>query len=308
LSCRVGEWRAADAPNVAQPHMRKDGQNVVINADAETIPAITSAAAGGIRCSLRDMLAWAQNWLVPDDRQKAWLTPEQRRPLWTPHTPMPISQLRRERDHSHFYAYGYGWRLSDVDNVWTVSHTGTLAGMYSVLTLLPDKRNGFVMLTNGNGGEARVVLNEVLLKHFTVPAEHHTVAEYADAMTRESSGPAREVPDTSAREPATLAQAQALLGVWRDPWFGEISICPRADSVRFNAAKSPLMAGQLMRVGERWLVAWDDDRIDAEAWVDVGADPKSKKNRSLTMTKVDPAADFSFDFEDLSFKRERDCE
>ena len=28
----------------------------------------------------------------------------------------------------------------------------------------------------------------------------------------------------------------------------------------------------------------------------------------LTMTKVDPAADFSFDFEDLSFKRERDCE
>jgi CubicO group peptidase (beta-lactamase class C family) len=307
LSCRVGEWRSVDVPDAAQPHMRKDGQNVVINADAETIPAITSAAAGGIRCSLRDMLSWAQNWLVPDDRQKAWLTPEQRRPLWTAHTPMPISKIRRERDHSHFYAYGYGWRLSDVDNVWTVSHTGTLAGMYSVLTLLPDKRSGFVMMTNGNGGEARVVLNEVLLKHFTAPTERHSVTEYADAMSHDASAASSEPPDTTAREPATAAQAQPLLGVWRDPWFGEISICARADAVRFNAAKSPLMAGQVMRVGERWLVAWDDERIDAEAWLNLGADPKPKK-RVLTMAKVDPAADFSLDFEDLSFKRERDCE
>jgi len=28
----------------------------------------------------------------------------------------------------------------------------------------------------------------------------------------------------------------------------------------------------------------------------------------MRMAKVDPDADFSFDFEDLSFRRERDCD
>jgi CubicO group peptidase (beta-lactamase class C family) len=307
LSCRVGEWRRDDVANAAQPHMRKDGHNVVINEDAEVIPAITSAAAGGIRCSLNDMLTWARNWLDPDEKALAWLSAEQRRPLWTAHTPMPISARRREWDHAHFYAYGYGWRLTDVDNIWNVSHTGTLSGMYSVLSLLPDKRSGFVMLTNGEGSDARTVLTEVLLKHFTSPAEHRCVAEYADAIAHEPVAPAHKAPDTSARTPLTAAQAQRLLGVWRDPWFGTVSICMRGDAVRFASAKSPLLTGTLMHVGQRVLIDWDDDRVDAEAWL-VITDDNARKPAILTMTKVDPSADFSFDFEDLSFKRERDCE
>jgi CubicO group peptidase (beta-lactamase class C family) len=236
LSCRVGEWRRDEITNTAQPHMRKDGHNVVINADTEVVPAITSAAAGGIRCSLNDMLAWARNWLDPDEKGLAWLSAEQRRPLWTAHTPMPISARRREWDHAHFYAYGYGWRLTDVDNVWNVSHTGTLSGMYSVLSLLPDKRSAFVMLTNGEGSDARTVLTEVLLKHFTSAAEHRRVAEYADAIAHEPAAPAHKAPDTSSRLPLTASQAQRLLGVWRDPWFGEASVCMRGDTVRFASA------------------------------------------------------------------------
>lgn len=303
--CRVGEFKRDDVGNVAQPHMRKDGRNVVIDADDDSVPAITSAAAGGIRCSLNDMLAWARNWLVPDAAQLAWLSAEQRRPLWTIHTPMPISQRRRDFDHSHFYGYGYGWRLTDVDGVWSVSHTGTLSGMYSMLSLLPDKRSGFVILTNGEGSDARTVLGEILIKHFTAPAEKHTVAELADAIAHEASAPTHpHAPDTSSRKPAKAEDLRQRFGIWRDPWFGDVSICARGDDVRFAAAKSPLMAGRLMQVGKRFLVAWDDDRVDAEAWVDFS----DAKAPILTMTKVDPDADFSFDYEDLSFKRERDCD
>ena len=308
LSCQVGEWRREDTPNLAQPHMRKDGHNVVINADGDTIPAITSAAAGGVRCSLNDMLAWARNWLVPTSQQLAWLDAEQRRPLWTPHTPMPISKHRREWGHTHFYAYGYGWRLADVDGVWNVSHTGTLSGMYSVLSLFPDQRNGFVMLTNGEGSEARNVLIEVLTKHFSAPAERHTVAEYADAPKQTASATANaRVPDVSARSAATVAQLQPWLGVWRDPWFGEVSLCRRDDAVRFAAAKSPLLTGRVMQLGKRYLIDWDDARVDAQAWLDFTATGKPAVPR-MTMAKVDPDADFSFDFEDLSFQRERNCD
>jgi len=50
-----------------------------------------------------------------------------------------------------------------------VAHTGTLAGMYSAVTLLPEKQVGFVFMINDEGSDARTVLNEVLVKAFTAP-------------------------------------------------------------------------------------------------------------------------------------------
>ncbi|HEX2139551.1 MAG TPA: serine hydrolase domain-containing protein, partial [Woeseiaceae bacterium] len=112
LECIVGEWRSQDVRNVAQPHRRLDGRNVVVRPDAGVVPAITSAAAGGIRCSLEAMLAWAQNWLAPTPGQLAWLSQEQRRAMWAPRTPMPISKRRRAWNNTHYYAYGFGFRLA----------------------------------------------------------------------------------------------------------------------------------------------------------------------------------------------------
>jgi hypothetical protein len=180
--------------------------------------------------------------------------------------------------------------------------------MYSVLGLFPDQRNGFVMLTNGEGSEARSVLTALMTKHFTAPAERHSVAEYADAAkkTDAAAAPTKHVPDVSARSAATVAQLQPWLGVWRDPWFGEVSICRHDDAVRFAAAKSPLLAGRVMQLGKRYLIDWDDERVDAQAWLDFSV--TGKHERTMSMAKVDPDADFSFDFEDLSFKRERGCE
>jgi hypothetical protein len=177
--------------------------------------------------------------------------------------------------------------------------------MYSALTLLPDRRSGFVLLTNGEGSDARTVLSEVLLKRFTAAAENHRVAEYADAVARDAKAPVHKAPDTSSRTPLPVAAAQRVLGVWRDPWFGKISICARDGTVRFASDKSPLLAGSLARVGQRVLIDWDDDRVDAEAWLD--PDDGAKATR-LAMAKVDPDADFSFDFEDLEFTREHDCD
>lgn len=299
--CRVGEFKRDEVGDIAQPHMRKDSRNVVIRADDAVIPAITSAAAGGIRCSLTDMLAWARNWLQPGARQPAWLTAAQRNAMWMPRTPMPIPQRRRDWDHTHYYAYAFGFRLADMDGVWTVSHTGTLTGMYSAMMLLPDSNSGFVLMINGDGDAARTVLTEVLLKHFTMPGQGRGVDGYADELARDAAAPSRSrAPDLSSRQPASVARMRPWLGVWRDPWFGEVSICEHNGAVRFKATKSPLMRGRVMRVGKRWLVDWDEDSVDAQAWLQfTGRDDGA----TLTMAKVDPDADFSFDYEDLAFSR-----
>ena len=306
LGCRVGSWRSRAGDDIAQPHMRKGDRNVVLGADGDIVPAITSAAAGGIRCSLEDMLAWARNWLAPDARQLEWLSAAQRREMWIPRTTMPVSARKRAWENTHYHGYALGFRVADSDGEWTVSHTGTLSGMYSVMMLLPDRRSGFVILINGEGSQARTVGTEAVLKSLTTPGDTRRIADYAADLARDAAAPTRSrAPDTSARVAVKPGAMRDRLGVWRDPWFGEVAICARDARVRFVAAKSPQLAGTVMQVGERALVDWDSDAADVEAWLDFGS---GERAGTLAMAKVDPDGDFSSDYEDLAFTRVRDCD
>ncbi len=61
-----------------------------------------------------------------------------------------------------------------------------------------------------------------------------------------------------------------------------------------------------MRVDQRWLVDWDDDSVDAEAWLHPPV-RAGGEGAVLTLSAVDPEADFSYDYHDLAFTRVRDC-
>jgi CubicO group peptidase (beta-lactamase class C family) len=309
--CQVGEWNRDEVGNVAQPHMRQGDQNLVIRSDEQMIPVSTSAAAGGIRCSLNDMLAWMRTWLDPNlksDRGEPWISIAQREALWAAQTPLSVGKRQREWFNTRFNAYGFGWRLSDVDGVLSVAHTGTLAGMYSALTLLPETRSGFVFLINGDAGEARVVLTAALIKQFTEPKAALPVAHYAEVLARDGQEEVNSapLPDTSSRVPARTENFAERLGTYRDPWFGEVTICANGERIVFSSAKSPRLKGDVMQVGEQLLVDWYDESTSVEAWLHF-EQPEQSQMITFTMTKVDPKADFSYDYEDLAFTRIGDC-
>jgi hypothetical protein len=150
------------------------------------------------------------------------------------------------------------------------------------------------------------VLTEVLVKHYTRRDPSLTVAHYAGLIAAEEAVRPSEqkAPDTSKRNVATVAELQSRLGIYRDPWFGEVSLCRDGKAVRLRAAKSPLLNGIVQRVGDRWLVDWDDVSVDAEAWLHFA---NAEAEPDLRMSKVDPQADFSYDYEDLAFARVRGC-
>ena len=312
--CRVGEFRRDELDNIAQPHRERDGRFSVVNRDGDVVPVSTMAAAGGVRCSLDDMLTWASMWLDPQHvgvqaDGKPWLSDAQRDAAWTAQQPMPLSARMKRWDGSHFSAYGYGWRLSDIDGTQRVAHTGTLSGMYSAMTLLPQKNVGIVVLINGDADEARTVLMQALTKHFTRPQENPGVEGYArlleDERKASATKAASRIPNTSDRKAASAAELRGKLARWRDPWFGEVSICPDLKgAVRFAAVKSPRMKGRVMASRHGWLVEWDDGAL-SEAWLHFA--PHAERSDRLTMAKLDPDGDFSDDFEDLAFDRIGDC-
>lgn len=306
--CRVGQWRIDEAGSVAAPHGRRDGEWVA-RPDGNVVADMPMSAAGGVRCGLDDMLRWVQAWLSPEGTD-GWLSAQQREAVWTSHTPMPLTVRMREWNNSHFSAYGYGWRLTDVDGTAKVSHTGTLSGMYSAVTLLPELGAGFVILIHSNASQARTVLEQTLAKHFSAPEEGRTVAYYVDALTREreaalEAGTAGLPADARApRTPARAAVLEPYLGTWRDPWFGDVAICAAGDGVRFESAKSPRLSGPVLEAAGRLLVAFDTLGADADAWLEFR---EGQAGRALSMAKVDPEADFSYDYEDLDFVRVGGC-
>lgn len=305
--CQAGAFERDRAGNVAQPHRRDGERNLIIRADPEVIPTSTSAAAGGIRCSLNDMLKWVTLLLSadmkPSPSSSPWLSPIRREELWRPQMPLFVSGRQRRWDGSRFSAYAYGWRLSDTHGALRVAHTGTLAGMYSAVTLLPERGVGFVFMINGEGSAARIVLNQTLVETL-MGLSKRTVASYADELEAERRAAPSAPNQLQAGMPVEPDSVREVLGVYRDPWFGEVSVCAREGGVQFVAAKSPRLAGTLMQVANRLLVDWRDESVDVDAWLDFSTD---QGTAVMLMTKVDPEADFSFDFEDLRFVRTGPC-
>ncbi|MGY0652496.1 serine hydrolase [Luteimonas sp. A537] len=337
--CKVGEWRVDEAGSIAAPHGWRDGAWVA-RPDGDVVADMPMAAAGGVRCGLDDMLRWTRAWLDPDTTDGAgstagagagagrghghgpWLSARQRKAAWTAHMSMPLTQRMRDWNRSHYSAYGHGWRLSDVDGTQKVAHTGTLSGMYSAVTLLPELGVGFVILINSDAGEARTVLEQALSKHFTCAASDcgpvlpgasgaglvdHYARLLAAGRSAAATGRADDAPPQPAvRQPVRTGERAHWLGRYRDPWFGEASVCVAGEGVRFESLKSPRLAGPVLRAGERLLVDFDTLGPDADAWLEfrggVGGGPPH-----LAMAKVDPEADFSYDYEDLAFERIGAC-
>ena len=108
------------------------------------------------------------------------------------------------------------------------------------------------------------------------------------------------------REPVAAGALSGRLGRYRDPWFGEATVCEADGGVRFESLKSPRLAGPVLRAGDRLLVDFDTLGADADAWLDFAAGTDGGP-ATLAMAKVDPEADFSYDYEDLAFRRIGDC-
>ena len=178
-----------------------------------------------------------------------------------------------------------------------------------MLSLLPDRKNGFVFMINGEAEDARTVLGEVLTKHFTAPERHSrrgVVCRCAGQARKRSHRTASSAPDTSAQQPAGIDALASWTGRYRDPWFGEITLCPRHGRIHFAAMKSPKLSGTVMQLGKRYLIHWDNRDVDMDAWLHHEA-AAGGQPATLRMAKLDPKGDFSSDYEDLRFQRIGDC-
>ncbi|MBT3565808.1 MAG: DUF3471 domain-containing protein, partial [Gammaproteobacteria bacterium] len=98
------------------------------------------------------------------------------------------------------------------------------------------------------------------------------------------------------------ALANEIVGLYVDPWFGEVDIAREQGKLVLRSAMSPILTGELEYLDDSvFVVKWFDRTLEADAYVRFERDFEGRIS-SVKMQAVSSETDSSFDFHDLDFK------
>jgi CubicO group peptidase (beta-lactamase class C family) len=300
--CFAGRIPGADMHNVAAPHLLVDGALQVVERNRASPDVDVAAAAGGVRCSLEGMLRWAQLQLargaLPDGRRI--FSESQSRMMWRPQTILHPGREQYERDRTHFRAYGLGWRLADVHGYKEISHTGSYTGFRSRITLLPELDLAVVVMLNASASDARAAITHGIVKPYMGIGDVDWI-EYFANEDEPDTDPQVDRVFIDFRSGSVLEPLASYTGLFRDPWFGDVSIERRDEALWFVSLKSPRLRGRLWPIEDHTFYAfWADRTLDADTWVRFVHD-EAGNVAALEVEQVSPESDW--DFTDLALER-----
>src|SRR6478609_8337838 len=132
--------------NWAWPHGMVDGKLVIV--DQDTVDNI--GGAGALNASVVDMAKWVRVQLDSgrvDATRRLW-TQDQSRLMWLGRISQTNGRGGMTDVSAGFSEYALGWGTYDWMGNKVVTHTGGLSGQITRVFLLPNKKLGFVILTN----------------------------------------------------------------------------------------------------------------------------------------------------------------
>ncbi len=296
-----------DKTNVIDPHAPVNGKVQVIRRDWNE----TANAAGGIYSNLTDMCKWIimqmDNGKYGIDKKQQLLTEDVHEEMWTPQTIIPVHGPSPY--NTNFASYGLGWFLSDVKGYKQATHTGGLAGIVTQVTLVPDLKLGIIVFTNQQSGAAfTAITNTIKDSYFGMPAKNW-VKLYHDLVLK-NEAQAKAITDgiwkdieAQQKSSATKTDPNLFTGTYTDKWFGDVAISIKNGKLWFDSKRSFLLTGEMLAYkGNTFIVKWNDRSMDADAYVMFSLDNEGKPS-GIKMKPISPLTDFSFDFQDLDFKR-----
>lgn len=301
-----------DKNNVAIPHTTESDK-------LRTTPLFENpltGAAGGIFSNARDMSKWMLVHLnkgkYGNDLEKQLFTEKSQREMWKIHTVMDKnwihSAFSNPRYGSHFNGYGLGWFLSDVKGNLSVSHSGGLPGMISVVTMIPDQKLGIVILTNTEpgGGAVYSAVSQTMLDRYLGLSDFDWIENYSKIIKAQQNNQdtvTQKVWETVAAAKNTPVKTENFVGVYEDKWFGKVEIFLKGGQLWFKSLRSPKLNGAMQFYkANTFAIKWEYQDMNADAFAMFALDEEGKA-QSIKMKGISPNIDFSFDFQDLDFQR-----
>jgi len=297
--------RLTDTTDIIDGHAEVEGRVQVIARSRSTV----DHPAGGIYSSVNDLSKWIglllnQGWLVPDSTRIFSLSVLNE--IWSPQT------IIRNGDpgvyHTHFKAYGLGFFMEDLNGYKEISHTGGLEGMVTQVVMFPELKLGIIVLTNQQEPAAFIaVSNQIRDGYLGLPKKDWiteiSLANYAYKAEGKKVTDSIQLEMKKAQEHPVKINFDVYAGRYRDPWLGEVTISGKNGKFFFVSSRSPKLSGELFPYKENsFVVRWKDRSMDADAFLIFRLNENGIAE-GMSMKAISPLTDFSYDFQDLDFKK-----
>jgi CubicO group peptidase (beta-lactamase class C family) len=297
--------RLKDYSDVADAHDPVDGKVIVVPRFQTT----TANSAAGIYSSVADLSKWVimqmNNGKYGNGQRLFSAAIHQE--MWSPQTIVPAGPYSPY--NTHFAAYGLGWFLSDVKGYKEVNHTGGIDGMVTKVTMIPELKLAIIVLTNQQSGAAFNAITNQIKDSYLGITGRDWVKTYSDQVKASRGNADKVVADvwkqvnTRQRETPKIDLAP-FTGTYHDNWLGDAVISIKDGQLWFSARHSPKLTGQLFPyIGNTFVIKWNYRSMEADAFAMFSFDEKGKPS-GLKLKPVSPLTDFSFDFQDLDFRKQ----
>ncbi|MFW0715673.1 serine hydrolase [Pedobacter sp. N23S346] len=304
MSKTAASWyRLKDKSNVIDGHAPYEGKLLPVGLSFGEI----ANAAGGIYSSVTDMSKWVQAMInggkYGDKLDQKLFSPAVARELWTPQT------IIAGGNPASFNSYGLGWFLSNVNGNFQATHTGGLSGIVTQITILPEMKLGIIVLTNQQSGAAFSAITNSIKDGYLGIKDQNRIKANNDkrlADEKEANEMVTKVWTDIAAQQKTNSSSPDVknyYGTYHDTWFGDVTISEVNGKMHFQAKNAPKLRGDMTYYkGNTFIVKWYDRSLDADAFVNFSLNNNAIAD-GFKIEAILPLTDFSFDFQDLDFKK-----
>ncbi len=296
--------RLKDTTNTITPHVPVEGKLIRIPRYKDQI----FDAAAGLYSSVNDMSKWMIALMNKGkyDTNKQLFSEKQLNEMWQLQTIIPVNAT--PPFNTRFSGYGLGWFLADVGGFKQISHSGGLEGIVTQVTMIPEIGLGIVVLTNQQSGSAFSAISNTIKSSYLK-------LEYVDYITRYKERETKSFDEANKiysvvwnkvnMNTDKMLNKTKIIGSYTDKWFGRVFISENNGKLIFKAENSPKLEGEVFyHKDNQYVVKWNNRYFTADAFLNFEVDKKGKFQK-LKMVAISDITDFSYDFHDLDFIREK---
>jgi len=290
--------------NMVAPHAVVEGKLVRI--PVENIVVI--GPAGTISCNVSGMSKWLMTLLAQGQTPagQKLVSAERVAELTSMITVQPIDPALAALSRTHFKGYGLGWNVQDAFGRKRVSHTGGVPGTLTWVSMIPELNLGVLVFTNQDDGMAMEAIgNQILDAWLGAPRRDwiDIATAYKQGKVAEARAAVAEAIKVSATAGAAPLPIETYVGRYVDAWRGEATVRLVRGGLELKFSRTDKLEGKLEPwSGNIFIVRWNDRSLNADAFVRF-SQSFGQDIEGMTLKPVSPATDFSFDFEDLDFRK-----
>ena len=297
--------------NRAYPHARLDGGMRGVGTqqrlDERDELGRNAAPAGGLAISAADFARWLMIQLdggrLPGGGGRLFSEAAHEQ-MWQPVVLQPIDPVPASLAATQplFNTYALGWDVVDYHGTRIVMHTGAVFGFLAAVVLIPDRHVGFSIEINSEDAEViRGLMYELLDHYLGLPYTDWTERFRAYKRSRIATAlAALKERRVSAAHVGPSLPPGAYAGTYVDPWYGNIEVALVNGQLTIDFHSTPHMSGPLEHFQYDTFVTHFTDPTIEPAYVTFSLDANGRVDH-VRMKPVSPLADFSYDYQDLSF-------